>query len=170
MKLINDIEETIRKKLNFAASAEMSERILTDVINAQEDTRKTKSALVGPNIRSIIMKSPITKLAAAAVIIIAAVLLIKILDKSATSAYGIEQTINALKNVRFLHLVQRSQSGEITDERWIELDSNGRQVRYRQDTPPDFLDIEDGETVAMYRKDKNAVVVYDPKEKAESAV
>lgn len=162
MKLTNNIEKAIRNKLNFTASAEMRERILTDVINAQEDSKKTKSALAGPNIRNIIMRSPITKLAAAAMIVIAAVLLITILDKSATPTYAIEHTIDALKDVRFLHLVRRNQSGEIFDERWIELDSDGRQIRYRQDTPPDFLDIEDGETVAMYRKDKNAVVLYDP--------
>jgi hypothetical protein len=165
MKLTSNIEETIKKKLNFAASTEMHERILIDVINAQKDSRKAKSALDGPNIRSIIMKSPITRFAAAALIVIAAVSLITILDKSATPAYAIEQTIDALKNVRFVHLVQRNQSGEIADERWIELDSSGRQIRYRQDSLPDFLDIEDGETVAMYRKDKNAVVLYDPKEK-----
>ncbi len=165
MKTTNDMEEAIKKKLNFAASAEMRERILTDVINAQEDSKNTKSALAGPNIRNKIMKSPITKLAAAAMIVIATVLLTTILDRSATPAYAIERTIDALKNVRFVHLVERKQSGEIADERWIELDSDGRQIRYRQDTPPDFLDIEDGETVAMYRKDKNAVVLYDPKEK-----
>ena len=167
MKLINDIEEAIRKKLSFSASAEMHERILTDVINAQEDSGKTKPALNRLNIRNKIMKSPITKLAAA-MIIIAAVILITILDKSTTPAYAIEQTIDALKNVRFLHIVERSLSGEIADERWIELDSEGKQIRYRQDTPPDFLDIEDGETVAMYRKDKNAVVLYDRKEQGFS--
>jgi len=71
MKPGNDMEEAIKKKLNFTASAEMRERIFTDVMNAQEESKKTKSALAAPNIRSIIMKSPITKLAAAAVIVIA---------------------------------------------------------------------------------------------------
>jgi hypothetical protein len=165
MKLTNNIEKAIRNKLNFVATAEMRKRILTDVINAQKESRKTKSALGRPNIRSIIMKNPITKFTAAALIVIATVLLITILDKSASPAYGIELTIDALKNIRFLHFVERNQSGEIIDERWIELDSDGRQIRYRQDSLPDFLAIEDGETVAMYRKDKNAVVLYDPKEK-----
>jgi tetratricopeptide (TPR) repeat protein len=165
MKPINNIEKIIRKKLNFAASAEMRERILTDVINAQEDSKKNKSASIGPNIRNIIMRSPITKLTAAAMIVIAVVLLVTISEKTITPTYAIEKTINALKNVRFLHLIRRNQSGEIFDERWIELDSDGRQVRYRQDNPPDFLDIEDGETVAMYHKDKKTVVLYDPKEK-----
>lgn len=165
MKLTNNLEKMIRDKLNFTASAGMRQSILSDVINAQEDSRKTKQALTRPNIGGIIMKSPIIKLTAAAVMVTAAGLLIMILDKSVSQVYAIEQTINALKNVRFVHLIERNQNGEIADERWIELDSDGRQIRYRQHTSPDFLDIEDGETVAMYRKDKNAVVLYDPKEK-----
>ena len=74
MKFSNDMEEAIKKNLNFTASAEMRERIFTDVMSAQEESKKTKSALAGPNIRSIIMKSPITKFAAAVLIIIAVII------------------------------------------------------------------------------------------------
>jgi outer membrane lipoprotein-sorting protein len=49
--------------------------------------------------RRTIMTSTITKLAAAAVIIIAVVLSIAFFDKSVTPAYGIEQTIEAFSNV-----------------------------------------------------------------------
>ncbi|HCO92865.1 MAG TPA: hypothetical protein DIU00_02760 [Phycisphaerales bacterium] len=51
------------------------------------------------SIRNIIMKSPITKLAATAVIIIAVTLSITFFDKSVTPAYGIEQTIEAFRDV-----------------------------------------------------------------------
>ncbi len=112
-----------------------------------------------------IMKTKITKLATAAVIIIAVVLSISVFEKSIPSAYAIEKTVEALRNIRFIHLVHRDLSGSIADERWIELGPDLRQLRYRQNTPPDFLDIEDGNTVAMYRKDKNTVVLYDPKDK-----
>jgi len=114
MKLTNDIEKTIWKKLNFAASAEMRERILTDVINAQEDSRKTKSALAGPNIRSIIMKSPIIKLAAAAVIIIAVLIGIHPFNGSingTTAAYA--KVKDAVKNVPWMHI---NYTGHILDE------------------------------------------------------
>ncbi|MHC4444087.1 MAG: hypothetical protein ACYTBZ_07560 [Planctomycetota bacterium] len=51
------------------------------------------------------MNNPITKYAAAAVIIIAAVALsTTFLSKAATSAYAIEQTIQANHSVRFLHI------------------------------------------------------------------
>ena len=71
MKPADNIEEIIKKKLNFTASAKMRERILQDTLEAQEKSKKTKSAARWPNIGRTIMKSPITKLAAAAVIIIA---------------------------------------------------------------------------------------------------
>ena len=63
------LEEAIKKKLSFTAGAELHDRMLDDVLNAQEKSKITKSALALPNIRRTIMKSPITKLAAAAVII-----------------------------------------------------------------------------------------------------
>ena len=74
MKTANGMEETIKKNLNFTASAEMRERIFTDIMNAQEESKKTKSALIRPNIRSIIMKSPITKLAAVLALICTGIL------------------------------------------------------------------------------------------------
>jgi len=57
-----------------------------------------------------------TKFAAAAMIIIAAALSITFLNKLVTPAYAIEQTIEAVKNVRFMHIVQRDRAGNIEDE------------------------------------------------------
>ena len=68
MKPANNIEKAIKKELNFSASAKLHDRMLTDVLNAQEKSKKTPSALTEPNIGRTIMKSPITKLAVAAVL------------------------------------------------------------------------------------------------------
>ena len=70
MRPTDNIEKAV-KKLNFTASAKLHDRIWCDVRDAQKEQEKSKSALSEPNIRRIIMKSPITKLAAAAVIIVA---------------------------------------------------------------------------------------------------
>ena len=119
------------------------------------------------------MKSPITKLAAAAVIIVAVALSITVVDKLATPAYAISQTVEALKNARFLHIIGRDDTGRIKDERWIEIGMDGLQVRYRQQNPSWVIDkypsapgmvIEDGESTAVYRNDKKAVVIYDRKD------
>jgi hypothetical protein len=105
MKPTNNIEKTIRKKLDFAATAKMRERILTDVINAQEDSRKTKSALIGPKIRNIIMKSPITKLAAAAVIIIAVGIgMYYFTGDGTTPVYGMTDVPKLFRMARTVHL------------------------------------------------------------------
>ena len=59
------------KKLETKASAELDERVHSEISKALAKSEKTKSAKLEPNIWRIIMKSRITKLAAAAVIIIA---------------------------------------------------------------------------------------------------
>jgi len=112
-----------------------------------------------------IMKSPISKLAAAAVIIIGVALSIIVLDKLTTDAYALVQTVEAFKKVRFIHIMRYDDADQIKDERWIELGTDGRQIRYRQDTPPDFLAVEDGESTAVYVHDKKTVVIYDREDK-----
>jgi outer membrane lipoprotein-sorting protein len=59
------------KKLHITPSVQMHKRTLTAVLKAHAETQKTKMASEQPNIGRIIMKSRITKLAVAAVIIIA---------------------------------------------------------------------------------------------------
>ena len=123
MNAKQNLEERL-EKLGQAISSEelfvenVMSRVDAEAIAESNRTEKFKSKL---KIRRFIM-SRFTKLtAAAAVIIIAIVLAITILDKSVPSAYAIEKTIEALRNIRFVHLVHRDQSGEIADERWIEL-------------------------------------------------
>jgi outer membrane lipoprotein-sorting protein len=65
--------EKLIKKLRYQANAETHERILGNVLQTLDESEKEKTGVVTPNIRSIIMKSPIAKLAAAAVIIIAVI-------------------------------------------------------------------------------------------------
>ena len=57
MKSENNVEQAIKKKLSFTASAELHDRMLNDVLNAHEKSKNTKSAAAGPRIRRIIMKS-----------------------------------------------------------------------------------------------------------------
>ena len=65
--------EKLIKKLRYQASAETRDRILGNVLQALDESEKQKTGVIAPNTRRIIMKSPITKLAAAAVIIIAVI-------------------------------------------------------------------------------------------------
>lgn len=164
MRPIDNIEKAV-KKLNFTASSKMHDRILDDVLEAQEESMKTKSALSRPKIRRIIMKSRIAKPAAAAAIIVGVALSITVINKLTSEAYAIDQTVEAFKNVRFIHLVRRDDADQVKDERWIELGMDGRQVRYWQGKHGEAFAIEDGESTAVYHHDKKTVAIYDRKDK-----
>src|SRR4030043_2310170 len=72
MRPADNIEKLI-KKLRYKASAETHERVLGNVLQALDKSEKEKSGAIAPSIWRTIMKSPIIKLAAAAVIIIAVI-------------------------------------------------------------------------------------------------
>jgi hypothetical protein len=79
MRSAEDVENFI-KRVRLKASAQMHERTLNDALEAQEKSRKTKSAKLEPKIWRTIMRNPITKLSSAAVIIIVLMLGINYLD------------------------------------------------------------------------------------------
>lgn len=135
---------------------ERQERVLT-AINRSCVSRQSKTLLTGRTI----MKSRIIKLSAAAVIIAAVVLSIVVLDELSPS-YVLAQTAEAFENVRFMHIVRRNETGQIDDERWIEIGPDGIQARYRQDNKKNWLVVDDRETVFVHHKDKNTVILYDP--------
>lgn len=111
------------------------------------------------------MKSKITKLAAAAVILIAALISIAILDKSIPSAYALEQTIEAIKKVQFMHVVMQGNDRDEHYEYWIEIASDGAQARYMQNSPKNFI-VDDRKTVFYLNKKRNTVVLYDPNDQS----
>jgi hypothetical protein len=140
-------------------------------INAAEPGRiKQNNKLI---FRSLIMNR-FTKFAAAAVIIIAAVFSVTILDKSVTSAYALEQTIKASHSVQYLHIksFMVSISGEPI-ECWVEFDPSG-QVKNMRLNKPAWMDPDDGDTVIVWKdnkaqlwtKKKNFLVTLKDKEMA----
>jgi hypothetical protein len=73
MRPANNVNELI-KKLKLKASADLDKRVHDDISRALAKSEKTESAVIKSNIRRTIMKSPIVKSAAAAVIIVLVVL------------------------------------------------------------------------------------------------
>jgi len=107
MRSKDNVEETIKKKLSFTAGAELHDRMLDDVLNAQEKSKKTKSATTKLRIGRIIMKSSITKLAAAAVIIIAIALATIFMNTSMPTVSAQEVLVlasEALSNLRSVYI------------------------------------------------------------------
>jgi len=123
MRSKKTIEKLIHT-LHDTTTPEMDRNILTDVAKAMNN-KKTPSAHP-PNAWRIIMKSRITKLAAAAVIIVAILLSITLLDKSVTQAYAIDQTIQACKNMRFIYFEYYTPSHRKMKEAWLEYDDRGQ--------------------------------------------
>jgi hypothetical protein len=71
MRSAENIEKLVKNlDLDIDTNTEIDRVILSELLEAQEKSKKTYSALAKPDIRRIIMKNPITKLAAAAVIIL----------------------------------------------------------------------------------------------------
>jgi hypothetical protein len=108
----------------------------------------------------------LTKLAAAVTTIAFVLLVATFLDGSSPRSYGVGQTIRAIENVRFMHMIQRDRAGNVEDERWIEIGPDGHQARYRQDSSaPSFVVVDDRKTVFVHHADKNTAVLYDPNDR-----
>lgn len=90
----DNVNELI-KKLHLKASADLDKRVHDDISAALDESKKTTSVNTEPNIWSIIMKSRTSKLAAAAVIIIAVSLGLKFFRDSSGVAWS-----RVLKNVQ----------------------------------------------------------------------
>ena len=92
------------KSLHDTTSKEMDERVLKDVLKALGESKKTKSAASEPNTWREIMRSRITKLAAAAVIITGVILALNNGTVSITTSTFAQMT-EAMKRVPWIHIV-----------------------------------------------------------------
>lgn len=130
----------------------MRNRILGDVLQAHENSKKTQSALTSPNLRRQIMKSPITKLAGAAAIIIAVSVVINPFGNSATSVAWAD-VAERFESIPFFHLTMymgydtSNESEKI--EIWKSEDSRVRAID------------EDTVIFADFRKKEIEVVAFD---------
>ncbi len=96
--------KSLLKKMNFTAGSELRRQILDDALKAHEQIG-IHPAYKKQNIWRILMRSRITKLTAAAVIIIAFILgLTLISEQGATPAYAVEQTIEAIKEIKTVYM------------------------------------------------------------------
>ncbi len=98
------------------------------------------------------MRSPITKLAAAAVVVVTLVLFIGLWDRSAPSAYALEQTIEANQGVRWLHIKNFTTGHDEPREGWVEFGEDGQATRFRAHMP-EWASLVDGPRVIVWRGD-----------------
>ena len=175
MKTAENIEKLIKeffkaKKSSAVTSPQMDERVLNDALAAYEKSRMTQSADLQPSVWRIIMKSKITKFAAAAIIIVAVVLSINIFDRSVPTAFGIERVMEAYNNIRYLHVKQFRSIQEEPVESWIKTDEQGgiEKARYYL---PEYISPEDGakliawtpQRAELWFKRKNGYLIFQTK-------
>lgn len=111
---------------------ELRERSIAEFLAHSTDNSQESGKTIPVSKWRIIMKSKITKFAAAAVIIIAAVLSLTVWD---TSAYALEQTIKAYEGLRFVHIKDFKEGEGEPREFWVELDKQEQVKRFRMYLP-----------------------------------
>ncbi len=141
MTYANDMEKVVRdfcvaKTSDIKTTFKMDDRIINDALEAHDKSKKNQPAGLQPNIGRIIMKSPITKIAAAAVIVAAVMLSIHLWDKSTLSAYAFKETVEAMQGKRSFHIQTYFQQRR-NDEFWAEFDEEGKLVCFRQEEGKD---------------------------------
>ncbi len=151
MRLADDIRRFIDKAA-VSTNPRADKAVLEVVLAAQEEATDRISAAPRPSLRSIVMRSPITRLAAAAVVIVAVALFIAFWNKSAPAAYALEMTIEANQNVRWLHMKNFTVGQEEPQEAWVEFGADGQACRARSQMP-DWASPVEGAWVLTWKDD-----------------
>jgi outer membrane lipoprotein-sorting protein len=151
--------ENIKKLIRDASiktHPAVNKAVLNNLFDELDKSKKMDSAILQPSVWRIIMKSKITKFAIAAVILIAAAVSITFLTESATPAYAIEQTIEAMRSVHSIHAF-------ITDwdnskgEAWVQTNPETGQEEYYYADQGNLLIVGTPQATYYYYKDKNLV-------------
>jgi hypothetical protein len=126
------------------ARCDLESDVMNRIIREQNTRLKAaEQASAGLRIRRLIMKSPITKLAIAAVVVVVAAVSLQFIG-GGPAAYAIGDTIEANHSVRYLHIkIPNAQHENEPKELWIACDENG-QVRSVRFQSPEWASPEDG--------------------------
>ncbi|MBN2019362.1 MAG: hypothetical protein JW749_03980 [Sedimentisphaerales bacterium] len=112
-RLIKNFCQT--KKSSARTTAKLDEKILDDALTQLAGPGREQTSLW-----RILMKNRTTQLAAAVVIITAVGLSVTLHNKFVSTAYAIEQTIDAMKNITIMHLLGRdTQDGNF--DMWVQV-------------------------------------------------
>lgn len=154
MRPSENIENAV-KKMNFAAGAKLREQILADALKAHEQTG-TQPAFEKPNIWRIIMKSRITRLAAAAVIVIAVVIGVsQFFSGTVTFAEVIKPILNA-RTVVFDFIVGKEEAGPVIHD--VVSGNRIRRTFSNMDTIL-ILDLDNARMLSLDPKSKGAMYI-----------
>jgi hypothetical protein len=123
MRPVEEIEKLI-KNVPIRTSVQKDDEVLDEVLTAMERSRKVQSVAFQPSLWRIIMKSKASKFAAA-IIVIGVVLSFFASERLSSPVWAIEQTIEALKDLRAIYMVGAFPGG--TAEIWMRANEAGTQ-------------------------------------------
>jgi hypothetical protein len=124
MRPTKNIEKII-KNAAIHSDEQVNQAVLRDLLKELPEAGKQKPALAWSRIRTTIMKSPITKLAAAAVIIIAVLVGIDQFGGSTNkTGFAFASTLKTMKRMPWIHVITESDTpkGKGTTESWTYFD------------------------------------------------
>jgi len=151
-------EEKIKRlfvKSDITVNSKIDDRIINDALTEFDKSGKTQSVSPKPNIWRVIMRNPITKLAAAVVIAIAIIIGIK--GFNGTTAWA--EVVKAIKNADNIHIlskITRPNGMVIECHAWLK----NRIMIYDED-PPDEITIDDGVNRLTLDTDKKTAQLSD---------
>jgi hypothetical protein len=156
----SDNIENLIKNLHVDPSAEMRAMTLTDTLEAQKRGKQIKPAVPQPNIWRTIMKSRISKLAAAAVIIATVMIGFNQFGSSidiASTAFA--QMAEAMADVPCVHVVIEGRRGSVGHRRehWLCFGS-GTMAEKHQDGRVHFVNLQ-RDTRYVYSPDSDTMIV-----------
>ena len=151
MKPLEDVEQAV-KNLQRHTTAALDQRILTAAQAALAMPRPASPASRA-SLWRIIMKSRLTQLvSAAAILAVAAIVSLVALKQSAAPAYALDQTREANRGLRYVHIRIDPRAGQL-GEAWVQLDEDGELLHLRMDFPK----TDDGPKVVVWEADKTQV-------------
>jgi len=132
MESLKDVEKLV-KKFHIKPSSKMQNRTLTEALKTQEELNAQNIPEIQINIWRTIMKTRISKMAAAAMIIIGVLLSLTLLEKTIPTAYALQDTIEAYSSIRWLHIKESATVFEEirASEIWLGCDEQGNVTRMR---------------------------------------
>ena len=144
-----DNTENLIKKLRYKAGAEAHDRILDNVMQALDESEKQKSGVTAPNIWRIIMKSPITKIAAAAVIIVGVLTVMHFVGLSTTTVTFADVIKPLFEAKTFAYdLLVGGEGGPVARDH-----VSGNRIRRTMSTGPNIVLIIDADAAKLLRLD-----------------
>ncbi|MBN1437612.1 MAG: tetratricopeptide repeat protein [Sedimentisphaerales bacterium] len=151
MKSLKDIKKIV-KQFSIKPRSEMRSKVLKDAL----DVQRSQKHLSDMSIWRMIMHSKITKLAAAAAVIIICIGIFTILNHSAKTAYAIEQTITAMRSISSVHAYCTDWDGS-RGEVWVQVNPVTGEEEYCYSDIGNLVIVGTPEVTYYYQTDENRV-------------